>query len=281
MNELAVLPRVAGGVARIRKRPTIALEELDILGVGRVDVEGDLEAATGETGQRHELPEFVSAQAVPRSLILERCIWASPHRERRNRALRAVEPAAARPFVQHNRRPGHRPGQAARGNAAFRFADVLGNRHVRVVLAKRLVQPKRLPHLAESRVDIEEHTLLGGAQDLLVLDKAHHVHQRLGRSDPFDDLRAAETNCRRAVVAQKRVASVQTEALHDVDEVANVPRSFNRRGRTSLVDRHGGFQSIEKQHVPAKLLEAEEVLEEHPGMASTPGSLSKRPGNDD
>src|SRR5262249_45766992 len=90
------------------------------------------------------------------------------------------------------------------------------------------------------------------------------------------DCRATETDRARAAVAEEPITFAQTESAHDLQEVANIPRASDRSLFSRLVDAHVRLEPVEKQHVPAQFPEAEDVLKEHPGVASTVRLLRKR-----
>jgi hypothetical protein len=82
-------------------------------------------------------------------------------------------------------------------------------------------------------------------------------------------------------IDHERTTIFEAELFHDVEEIPNIPRPVSWRRSAVDVDAHGRVQAIEKQHVPAETLEAEQVLQEDPGMATDPGPQCKSARNND
>src|SRR5262249_40976945 len=128
--------------------------------------------------------------------------------------------------------------------------------------------------------DIEEHARRRGREYLGIVQEAHDVDDRGRRPDTLEDFGTSETDGPRRA-AQQAVPSFESEATHDVEEIPDVHRILDARGRAGSVSAHPGIEPIEKYDVPAELAKPEQVLEKHPRVASAARLLRQRSGDDD
>jgi len=97
----------------------------------------------------------------------------------------------------------------------------------------------------------------------------------------FEDLRAIETRRNRLAPTEQSDVVAQTGGTHDFEEVPDVPREFAVGWGACLVDAHLRFEAIDERHLPAKLLEPEEVLQEDPRVSAAAWFLRDGAGDDD
>jgi hypothetical protein len=126
-------------------------------------------------------------------------------------------------------------------------------------------ETQRVPHLTEARVGIQKHPVPGCGEELLVRAEAHDVQEQVCAADPGERFRSREARVH-AVVVGDRPGEVEPveRAPYVVDEV-----------------RLGGGQPVDEQHLVAEPAEAEQVLEELPGVARLARLLSDCAADDD
>src|SRR5215211_2627170 len=278
VNVVAVAPRVAGGRVGISEQPAVLLESPDVGAVGVVDVERDLERGRRPRGQLEEAAELVDAQAVRPAFVLDRAERPAPAGDARE------PPAAPRrrpPLRELDRGLDRDPVDSARGDRAVGLADAPADRYVAVVAVEEPGEPEVVPDLHQARVDVEEDPQLGRAEDLLVVEVPHHVEQQRGAAGELDELGARPAGLLAPAVVEQRPAIAEPEPLHHLGEVAQVRRRAEGRGIAAGVDAHSRLQPIDEAHVPAKALEAEQVLEEDPSVSAVPRPLGQCAGDDD
>src|SRR4051794_32086465 len=67
--------------------------------------------------------------------------------------------------------------------------------------------------------------------------------------------------------------------MHDFQQIVQVARMGERARPVRFINAGLGSEGVEKQHVPAEPAEAEEVLQEHPGVPAVVGALGERSRN--
>ena len=151
------------------------------------------------------------------------------------------------------------------GMRAVRRADPLADRDVGVVAGEDVGETQLAPHLPEARVGVQEHAVPRGGEQLLVGAEAHHVQQQVCAADPGERVPTRETRVH-AVVERDRPGEAEPaeRAPHVLDEV-----------------RLRGGQPVDEQHLVAEPAEAEQVLEELPGVARLRGLLGDSAADDD
>src|SRR5262249_50392769 len=116
--------------------------------------------------------------------------------------------------------------------------------------------------------------------DLVVVQEAQDVDERRRSGDARQDFRSAEAD-RPRPAAKQTEATLEAESTHDLEEIPEIERVIDRRRRSGFVDAHLRLEPIEKHGVPAKLAEAEQILEKHPGMSAAARFLCERSRDDD
>ena len=127
------------------------------------------------------------------------------------------------------------------------------------------------PHLAETGIDVEEDALRRCAQQLRIVEVAHDVQEQLGPAKPPDQLAPRASGQRLAPLVEEGEGLAEPERLHHAGEIA--------RARVSRA--HLRCQPVEEEDVEAEPPEAEQVLEEDPGVAAVARPLGNRAGDDD
>src|SRR5262245_53956630 len=110
---------------------------------------------------------------------------------------------------------------------------------------KRPSESEALPHLSKARIDVQEHTRPGRAEDLLVSQEPIDVQEQDGPLGSLHDFLTGEADERPSTIVTQGIRVLQTEALDEVQECLD--------GRP--------LASIQKEDVPTQLLETKHVLQ--------------------
>src|SRR4051794_19542710 len=151
------------------------------------------------------------------------------------------------PLGEDDRLRGRDPVDATGGDRAVSRADALTDGDVRVVAREDVGQSKRVPHLAESRIGVEEHTPARGGEDLPIVAEAHHVEQEVGVAHPLQHLCPGPADVG-AVVESDAPRLLEPDTSHDVAYVVD----------PSVVPVDVSLEVVDEQDVPAELAESEE-----------------------
>src|SRR5579871_4838267 len=84
------------------------------------------------------------------------------------------------PVVENNRLRSRDPAEITRWNRAVDLTDVFANAYEHIMAAKQIVQAKLMPHLSESRIDVEEDAATGRGQNFIARPETHDVEKKLG-----------------------------------------------------------------------------------------------------
>ena len=171
--------------------------------------------------------------------------------------------------------------EAAGWHVAAGQADIFADRHVVVVTGEDVGQPQGPPHLAETRVDVQEHPSRRGRQDGWVGEVSHDVQQESRLAGAVEDFRTRHADNPLAAVVAKRIRIAQPEPPHDLGEVTEVPTILETARATMHVDAHFRLDFIQEEHVPSQPAEAQQVLQEDPSMPAVTGPLGKGTGKND
>jgi hypothetical protein len=87
---------------------------------------------------------------------------------------------------------------------------------------ENFAESQRLPHLAEPRVNIEEHTPAGTSENFRVVQVTHHVDECTCMTHALEHHRPRNSDNFFAAVVIERKAIVQIIPPHDVEEVLQI-----------------------------------------------------------
>ena len=138
------------------------------------------------------------------------------------------------------------------------------------------MQAQLIPDLAETRIDVEEDSPRGEAEDFFIPEITHDIQQEVRVSHPLEEPRPGHADEALAAPADQDVIVLQPEAPHDVADVAEIDRIFRWRVQPRLIDTEGRFKVVDEEHLAAEPLEAQEILEQHPGVARDLRLLGQR-----
>jgi hypothetical protein len=141
---------------------------------------------------------------------------------------------------------------------------------VDVVAGEDVGQPEGVPHLAEARVGVQEDAAARGRQQLVVGQEAHDVEQQVGVRDELQ--RVATGHAGVAAVAE-----IQRPRLAEAGGAERIPQPRHARGLRG----RAGVQAVEEEHLVPEPAEAEQVLQELPGMAGGARLLGHGARHDD
>src|SRR5262249_47690106 len=146
--------RVGGDDLRIGDPPAVAPEQAQVLRVGRMDVEGDLERLPRPLGELGDLPELVDLQAEGPAALFDGPVRAAPAGGGRKAVALAL--GADGPLLQHDRLPDWAPADPAGRDGAGRGADVLADREIPVVAGEaRPGVAGGVPVLGEAGIEVD------------------------------------------------------------------------------------------------------------------------------
>src|SRR5260370_38435475 len=149
-----------------------------------------------------------------------------------------------------------------------------------MVPRKHSAQAEFLPHLAETRVDIQKRAVRSPIQDLSVSYESHDVQKQGRAGNPFQNLLAWHADRLPFGFAKQRERSSQVELFHDPDEGAQVHGLVNGTALAPSVHAHLRLQSGQKHNIPTELAEPEEVLQKDPRLAAVPGIVAYSAADD-
>src|SRR5439155_6734383 len=134
--------------ARVSDLPAIGTQQVQVPGVGWMNLQSYLKGLLEPRGQLDKFPELVDLQPEGLTAIGHRSIWAAPTGDRGKACARAV--SANRPLIEHNGLSNRTPRDVPGRNRTWRSSDNFGDGEVEIVAGQERPWPtRRMPELLE------------------------------------------------------------------------------------------------------------------------------------
>jgi peptidoglycan/xylan/chitin deacetylase (PgdA/CDA1 family) len=188
-----------------------------------------------------------------------------------------LDPAGARPAVQHDRLDRLDPVDPAGRHRRPLLADALADRDVALVAREVTVDPGRVPELVVPGVDVHVDADAHGLEKLLVGEDPVDVHEEVAGFRGRQEVVVGRPE-RVLPVHEHRRLPLESELAHHVGEVPRVHGLGEGRASGEEVPPGDGLGDVDVVPQPAQ---AEGVLEHGPGRPALPGVRGEHAAQED